>query len=252
MSFIFGGGDDKPKNTTSTTVASPYPAAKPGLDRFYRDLLKSYQGGALFQSPYPGQSVAPPSPETAAAWQGTTSRAMAGSPLNAAAGGYIQRTLDPNYLMSDSPGLASVIDRSRQGVNAEFSRAGRTFSGAHAGALGSSEGQLRYQDFVRKAAEQAGAAGMAPNAAAQDYYDLQQLGGVGRQRQASLQDMINAEIERYNALQGGRANELSRFSQLLAGGGTGSTSTTSPYFPQNNNPWLTGLGTAASIASLFA
>lgn len=253
MSFIFGD-DDSGKKQTSTTTSSPYPAAKPGMDLFYKDLGNAYKGGALNLRPFPGQTVAPVAPETAAAWQGTSDRAMAGSPLNAAAGSYIQRTLDPGYLTSDSPGLSSVIDRSRQGVNAEFARAGRTFSGAHAGALGSGEGQLRYADFARKAGEQANAAGMAPNAAAQDYFDLGQLRQVGGERQAQLQDQINAEIEKFYKLQGGRADELGRFASLLGGGGPGSTTVTGPVQNSGMDPWSKGLataGTAASIASLF-
>ena len=248
MGGIFGGSSNKTQKTT--TENKPYPAAEPGLNQFYGDALKAYQSGALNLKPYPGQTVAPVSPETAQYWQGTADRATAGSPLNAAAGSYLQRVLDPSYLTSDSPGLQAVLDQSRNGVNAEFSRAGRTFSGAHAGALGTGQGLIRYQDYARKAAEQAGAAGMAPNLAAQDYFDLSKLGQVGTERQGQLQDLINAEINRFNALQGGKANELSLFQSLLAGGGSGSTSTTSPK-PPGNNPWLTGLGTAASLASLF-
>jgi hypothetical protein len=250
MGSIFGGGS-KPKNQTTSTEVKPYKAAEPGLNQFYGDALKAYQGGNLNLAPYPGQSVAPVSPETAQYWQGTSDRAMAGSPLNAAAGQYVQSRLDPNYLTSDSPGLQSVLDRSRQGVNSEFSRAGRTFSGAHAGALGSGEGQIRYQDFARKSAEQANAAGMAPNLAAQDYFDLSKLGQVGTERQGQLQDLINSEINRFNALQGGKANELSLFQSLLNGGGSGGSSTTAPMPRDNSNPWLQGIGTAASLASLF-
>lgn len=252
MGGIFGGGGDKTKKVTTTNVPSPYPAARPGYDLFYKNLIDAYKAGGLNQAPYPGQTVAGAAPETAQAWQGIASRAASGSPLNAAAGGYIQRLLDPSYLTSDSPGLSSVIDLSRQGVNSQFSQAGRTFSGAHANALASSEGQLRYQDLLRKAQEQQAAAGMAPNLAAQDYYDLNQLGTVGTQRQAQLQDEINAEIERYNLLQAMQGNELGTFSNLLSGGVPFGSTQTQPVVRDRTNPWLAGLGTIASIGSLFA
>ncbi len=248
MGGIFGGGDSKKQ--TVTNVSQPYPAAKPGMDLFFKDLTNTYKAGGLRQSPYPGQTVAPVSPETAQAWSGIAGRAQAGSPLNAMSADYVSRVLNPDYLTSDSPGLSSVIDRARQGVNAEFARAGRTFSGAYAGALGSSEGQLRYQDFARKAGEQQSAAQFAPTLAREDYFDLGQLQGVGQQRQAQMQDLINADINRFNALQGGRMNELSNFASLLGGGGPGTTSTTQPI--QKNNPWLQGIGSIASLASLFA
>lgn len=251
MSSIFGGGNDEHQQTT-TTSAQPYAAAKPGLDLYYKNLINTYKGGGLQQSPFPGQTVAPTAPETAQSWQMTADRANAGSPLNTAASSFIQSRLDPSYLTSDSPGLQSVIDQSRQGVNAEFSRAGRTFSGAHAGALGSSEGQLRYQDLVRKAGEQQAAAQFAPTLSHEGYFDAQQLAGVGQQRQGALQDQINAQINRYNQLQGMKASELGTFSSLLNGGGPGTSSTTQPVQSQSGNPWLQGIGTAATIASLFA
>ncbi len=250
MSGIFGG-NEKTKNQTSTTTVNPYPAAKPGLDQFYGDLLKTYQQGGLYQSPYMGDTVAPVSPETAQAWQGTSDRATAGSDLNRASQSQIMARLDPNYLSTQSPELQAIIDQGRQGVNAEFARGGRTFSGAHAGGLAQSSGQLRFQDLLRKSGEQMSAIGMAPGAAREDYYDLQQLGGVGDQRQAQLQDLINAEINRFNALQGGKANELGMFSQLLQGGGPSGSSTTQPVTTNKQNSILGGLSGIAGIASLF-
>lgn len=251
MSGIFGGGDSNKKQTV-TQVNNPYPAARPGMDLFYKSATDAFKNGQLLQTPFPGQTVAPVSPETSQAWTSIANRAQAGSPLNGMSSDYVSRVLDPSYLTSDSPGLQSVIDRGRQGVNAEFSRAGRTFSDAHAGALASGEDQLRYQDYLNKAGQQQAAAQFAPTLAQQDYFDANQLAGVGQQRQAQLQDQINAEIQRYNALQGGKASELGTFASLLGGGGPGTSSTTQPVQLSNGNPWLQGLGTAASLASLFA
>lgn len=250
MSSIFGGGEDGESGTT-TTVNNPYPAAKPGLDLFYKNLIDAYKGGQLRQTPFTGQTVAPISPETAQSWQMISDRANAGAPLNAAASELVLSRLAPGYLTSDSPGLQSVIDRARQGVNAEFSRAGRTFSGAHAGGLAASEGQLRYQDLLRKAGEQTAAAQFAPTLEREGYFGAQQLAGVGQQRQAQLQDLINAQINLHNAQQAVPMTELGNFSQLLAGGGPGSTSVTGPK-PPSGNPWAQGLGTALTFASLFA
>lgn len=249
MSGIFGGGDDN-KTQKVVNTSEPYPQAKPLYNEFLKNLQTAYQSGALYQKPFPGQTVAPTSPETAQAWQGTADRAMAGSDLNRAAQSQIMSRLDPNYLLSDSPGLKSIIDNARQGVNAEFSRGGRTFSAAHAGGLGSSEGQLRYQDLLRKAGEQTNAIGMAPQLAREDYFDLQQLGGVGQQREGKLQDLINAEIERFNALQGGQIGELETYRNLFSGLGGGTNTTTQPKAP-SGNPWVQGIGGIASLASLF-
>jgi hypothetical protein len=251
MSGLFGGGDDNTKKQTSVTSNSPYPAFKPGLDVLGKDILSTYKAGGLRQNPFPGQTVAGTAPETAQSWNMIAQRAQQGSPLVGMSGDWVKSRLDPNFLNSDTPGFQAVLDRSRQGVNSEFARAGRTFSGAHAGALGSGEGQLRYQDYQSKLGQQAAAAQFAPTLAREDYFDASQLAGVGQQRQGALQDQINAEINRYNALQSGRANELGLLSSLLAGGGPGTSSTTAPVQSNSGNPWLQGIGTAASLASLF-
>lgn len=251
MGSLFGGGGTKTKNVTQSTVPTPYPAAKPGWNEYFKQVQNAFKSGALNLRPWEGQSVAPTSPETAQGWQAIAQRATEGSPLTGQAQQWVSSRLDPSFLTSQSPELQAIIDASRQGVNAEFSRGGRTFSGAHAGGLAQSEGQLRYQDLLRKSGEAQAAAQFAPQLAQTDYFDANQLLGVGQQRQAQLQDLINAEIERFNALQGQRANELSLYGDLLGGLGSAGSSTTSPVQVQKSNPLLTGLGTAASFASLF-
>jgi hypothetical protein len=215
-----------------------------------KDLDKLYKAGGLRVNPYPGQTVAPTAPETQQAWAGTAQRAQAGSPLNQASASYLMNVLNPGYLTSDSPGLQSVIDQSRQGVNAQFAMGGRTFSGAHAGGLGASEGALRYTDFARKAQEQQAASQFAPQLAREDYYDLGQLGQVGSQREAAMQDQINADINRYNALQNAPINELALYQKLIGGNLGAQTTATQP----NQNAWganqtaglIGGLGQAAA------
>jgi hypothetical protein len=192
------------------------------------DLDKLRSSGALRINPFPGQTVAPNSPETQQAWAGTAARATAGSPLNAMSGDYIQRVLDPSYLSTMSPELQSVIDNARQGVNSQFSQAGRTFSGQHAGGLAASSGQLQYQDLLRKAGEQQAASQFAPTLAREDYFDMAQLGQVGKEREASMQDQINADIQRFNTLQQAPINELSLYEQLIGGNLGGTTTGTQP------------------------
>ena len=242
--------DSGSKNQKVVQTSAPWKPQATRWQQSLADLDKLYNAGALHINPYPGQTVAPASPETQQAWSGTAQRALAGSPLNDASSAYVSRILDPSYLGSDSPGLQSVIDAARQGVNAQYSMAGRTFSGAHAGGLASSEGQLRYQDLLRKAQEQQAAAQFAPTLAQQDYYDLAQLGQVGDQREAYMQDLINADINRYNMLQQAPINELSLYQQLIGGNLGGTTTGTQPKQQQPS----TGsqlLQTLASLGSAY-
>jgi hypothetical protein len=241
------GKDSGQKTQKTKTETEPW---GPQADRYrtgLADLDKLRAAGALRINPYPGQTVADTAPETGQAWAGIANRATAGSPLNRMSADYVSRVLDPSYLTSDSAGLQSVIDQARQGVNAQFAMGGRTFSGQHAGGLASSEGQLRYQDFARKAAEQQNAAQFAPQLAAQDYYDLAQLQGVGTERQGHMQDLINADINRFNTLQSAPSNELALYQQLIGGNLGGKTTGTQPV--QGGNSTLGILGGLGQIAS---
>jgi hypothetical protein len=237
------GSDTQQTTQTSTPWGPQAQRWKTALG----DLDKLRSSGALRINPYPGQTVAPISDETSNAWTGIANRAQSGSPLNQMSSQYVQRTLDPNYLMSDSPGLQSVLDRSANDVNARFAMAGRTFSGNHAGALNESQGQLRYQDFARKAQEQQAAAQFAPQLAREDYFDLGQLQQVGGQREAAGQDLINADINRYNALQNAPINELALYQQLIGGSLGGQTTATQPK--QQGNSALGILGGLGQVAS---
>lgn len=241
------GKDSGQKTQKTTTSTQPWgPQATRYQNTLFPRVDQLLNSGGLRINPYPGQTVAASSPETQSYWGQTAQRAQAGSPLNTMSADYISRVLDPNYLMSDSPGLSSVLDSAANDVNARYAMAGRTFSGAHANALGQSQGQLRYQDLLRKAGEQQSAAQFAPQLAREDYYDLGQLGQVGQQREAHMQDLINSDINRYNTLQQAPINELSLY-QSLIGGNLGATTTgTQPV--QQGNPALSvlgGLGQAA-------
>jgi hypothetical protein len=241
-------GKDSGNDTQQTTQTSqPWGPQAKRWQTALGDLDRLRSSGALRINPYPGQTVAPTSDETANAWTGIANRAQSGSPLNQMSGDYVRRTLDPNYLMSDSPGLQSVLDSSANDVNARFAMAGRTFSGNHANALNQSQGQLRYQDFARKAQEQQAAAQFAPQLAREDYFDLGQLQQVGGQREAAMQDQINADINRYNSLQNAPINELALYQQLIGGNLGGTTTATQPK--QQGNSALGVLGGLGQVAA---
>lgn len=241
-------GKDSGNDTQQTTTSSaPWGPQAKRWKTALSDLDRLRASGALRINPYPGQTVAPTSQETANAWTGIANRAQSGSPLNQMSSQYIQNVLNPNYLTSDSPGLQSVLDSAANDVNARYAMAGRTFSGSHAGALNQSQGQLRYQDFARKAAEQQAAAQFAPQLAREDYFDLGQLQQVGGQREAAMQDQINADINRYNSLQNAPINELALYQQLIGGSLGGQTTATQPV--QQGNQALGILGGLGQIAA---
>lgn len=242
------GKDSGEKTQKTTQTSTPW---GPQAQRYQQNLFpradKLLNSGALRINPYPGQTVAPTSNETANAWTGIANRAQSGSPLNQLSSQYVQNVLNPNYLTSDSPGLQSVLDSAANDVNARYAMAGRTFSGSHAGALNQSQGQIRYQDLLNKMNQQQAAAQFAPQLAREDYFDLGQLQQVGQQREAAGQDQINADINRYNALQNAPINELALYQQLIGGNLGGTTTATQPV--QKGNSALGLLGGLGQVAA---
>lgn len=237
-----GGGGSKTQTVNSNT---PWSEQVPLWQNSYKRLNDLYKSGALHLNPYPGQTVAPTSPETGQAWSMLANRAQAGSPLNALSKGYISDVLGGRYLGQDAPGFSSVLDRAHDAVDATYALGGRYGSGAHDAAVAQGIGSILNDAYQAERGRMDAAAQFAPQLAQQDYFDAQQLAQVGSQRESHLQDLINAEIQRYNATQQAPINELALYQNLI-GGNIGSTQTmTQPT--QKGNPWAVGAGVIGSI-----
>lgn len=230
---------DQPKTKNQTVVQNqtPWGPQQAPLTQSIEDATKLYQAGGLNLNYYPGQTVAGLAPETTQGWNATAQRAQAGSPTLGAANQYVQGILTGN----DTGLLDPAIDRIRSGVNANYSAAGRYGSGSHDRAVGDAVGNLIFNRMDQ-------AAQFAPQLAQADYYDAQQLGNVGSQRQAYAQDLINADINRFNFQQQSPANAISLYQQLVGGNYGGTSQTTQPVqLSSGGNPWLQGAGIGASF-----
>jgi len=245
------GSGSKTKDQTVTQSSAPWGPQQAPLKQAIGDATKLYDSGGLYITPYQGDMVAPAAPAQQQSWGMISDRAQAGSPLVGASKDYLQGVLDPGFLNQVNPGMQGVLDQARQGVNANYAQAGRTFSGAHDAATTAALAPTLYADYANKMGMQMQAAGMAPGIAQQDYFDANQLGQVGNQQQAQLQDQINAEMQRYYASQGAKANELGLYQSLVGGNYGGTTQTTQPVQTQQQNPWLTGLGILGTIGGGF-
>jgi hypothetical protein len=194
-----GGGGSKTQTVTQSNT--PWSAQVPLWNTSYQRLNNLYKSGGLRINPYPGQTVAPTSPETGQAWDMIANRAQAGSPLTSLSKGYVGDVLGGKYLGQDAPGFAAVLGRARNAVNANYALGGRYGSGAHDAAIAQGLGGVLNDAYQMERGRMDAAAQFAPQLAQQDYFDAQQLAQVGGQREAHLQDLINAEIQRYNAMQ---------------------------------------------------
>lgn len=157
------------------------------------------------------------------------------------------------------------------GIASQFAGAGRYGSGAMADVMGQAEqqygntltglasdiygknyaterlmqeqarGELGTQ-FGRERALQMSGLGLAPNLAQADYADIGQLGQLGSQMDAYNQQLLNADINRFDYYQNLPTQKLSQLNQLLQGGmglsGTSSQSTA----PNMSNPAMGALG----------
>jgi hypothetical protein len=240
-----GGGGSKTQTVTESSV--PWAAQVPLWETSYRRLNDLYKSGGLRIDPYPGQTVAPTSPETGEAWAMIANRAQAGSPLSASSRGYLGDVLAGKYLGQDAPGIASVLDRTRNAVNAAYALGGRYGSGAHNSAVAQGVGSVLNDAYQAERSRMDLAAQLAPQVAQQDYLDAQQLAQVGSQRAAHLQDLINAEIQRYNAIQQGPINELALYQNFIGGNIGGTRTSTQPVQGRDAEPWQIGAGIIGSI-----
>lgn len=217
-----------------------------------------YASGEFAPPFFPGATYVPFSPESEAALSGMTGRALAGSPVNRAAQGQVGGTLAGDYLAPGNPYIQNVTDAVtsavRPQVDSAFARGGRYGSGLHAEALGRgiTEGVAPYlfSAYESERGRQLGAAQLAPELAAQDYYDLSQLGQVGARREGLSEAQLADAIARYNYEQNRPAQALAQYAAFIGSPIAGMQTTTGaqPFYRQD--PLLAGIGALLGGARL--
>lgn len=232
-------GGSKPKTVTTTTNNDPWAPTQPGLQQGISDLTAQYNSGQFLKAnqSYPGQTVAGLAPETVQSWNGTANLANDNSTVQNAI------NFNNSLLSGDmSTGyLGQLVNNTTNNINGQLSLAGRYGSGAHQNAIaqGVSSAVLPY-------AQQAAA--MAPQLDQARYFGNQQLANVGSARQGYAQDLINADIQKYNQQQSAPISAITDYMQALSGNWGGGTTSTQPYQGGNStNPWIQGAGIGASL-----
>lgn len=214
-----GGGKGGGGTQTTNTVSEPWKGVQPYLKNAYGNLEDLYGQGA--PGYYPGQTQAPFAPETEAALQWQTNRALTGSPLTSAAQDQLTQTMRGDYLMAGNPYMQNAFNAAAApvmrnfnenvlpGITSQFASSGRTNSGLHQNAINSAStglneslsnmaGNMAYQNFGRERDNMIRGMMFAPELAREDYADINQLGAVGSIREQQLQNLINSDVERYN------------------------------------------------------
>jgi hypothetical protein len=232
-----GGGGG---STTSTGID---PAIKPYVTYGLEEAKRQYEApGAQF---FPGQTYVSPSEATQAALQAAQTRAMSGSPIQAAAQQEYLSTVQGRGVNPFLEGALAGTTRQAQeaytqgvqGLQSKASSMGRYGSSAMGQQVGQAQdifgrnlaesaGKLAYESAEAERGRQMAAVANAPTYAQADYQDIQKLltagQGVESYQQKALQDAIN----RYNYEQTLPQQKLQQFTNLFTSVPSGGTSTT--------------------------
>ena len=251
-----GGG-----STTTVQKADPWAGQQPYLQDIFQQAQQLYNAGGMAPNYYPGQTVAGQSDWTKQALQMQADRAQSGSPLitnasnamnnittgQALAGNQGLNTLN-QLAQEDNPYVDELYNRANSQVQANldgnFNRAGRYGSGAHEAAAADAANNLAaqmYSSLWDKRADAAQAAGQLYNTgigqqvvagqtgqqlANQAYTDAAALSQAGGIMDEYNQQLINANIDRYNYDQQKALLALQNYNNLIQGSYGGTTTTT--------------------------
>jgi hypothetical protein len=230
---VYGGGKGGGGSTTTVQKADPWKGQQRYLSTGFDAALNIFNSGG--PQYYPNQTYAGFSPQAEMGLGMMQNRALQGSAFNNNAQGLAADTLGGAYLNSN-PYLDATFNNARDavtsGVNAQFSGAGRTGSGAHAGQLGDSLGQLATNiyggNYQNERANQMAMLGHVPMLQQQSYADMDRLMAVGGAVEDRAQQAIDDQVNRFNYYQNLPEQNLARYIAAIQGNYGGTTSTTGP------------------------
>ena len=246
-----------PTNVTTTTSAEPSDFVKPYVSEAFD------QAQNLFQSAspnfYPNQTYTDFAPETNAAMQLATNRAL-NNPLLASSQSEINNILQGNYLSPTSNPYSQALYNQiagdvTSGVQSQFSKAGRLGSAANQEVLASELGKVGTQvygdQYNRERDRMAQATQIAPNLAAMDYQDIQALSGVGQTREAMEMAQIQDAMARFDFEQQKPYYKLREYLGSIGANVPTTTSSTKPIFRNTGAGLLGGAMQGAELAGMI-
>jgi hypothetical protein len=254
----------------TTTTSTVDPTIAPYLTYGLGQAQQLYQGGG--PQYYTGETFVAPSQTTQAGLQALETRALAGNPLTGAAQQQLQGTIGGAYL-GGNPFFQGAFAPAAQAAQTQFqqtlgdigskaSLAGRYGSGAmgnlqnratgqYAQALTNTAGQLAYQNYEAERQRQQQATGLAPQMAATDYQDIQQLLNAGQLREGYQGQQLGADVQRFNFLQNQPQQNLQNYMSLVYGNPLGRVGTSTASGAADTSTLQKLLGTAATGAAVY-
>lgn len=253
-----GGGSSG--GGTTTTKTDPWSGQQPYLTYGFQQAQDQFQGNTpqYFQ----GNTVAAPGANTNAAYNMVANQVQ-NNPLQAQSGQQVSNTLNGDYLHSNpyidatfNTGANQILKSYQQGVNnnnAGFERGGRYGSGMQQVAQDNANNTLgqnlsQYaantynQNYQNERQNQVNAVGQAGTVQNQGLANSNALGTVGSQQDQYNQNLVNADINKWNYNQNLPANKLGQYMGLIQGNYGGTSSTQTPTSGSNMFGNLLGLG----------
>ena len=243
-----------PTNVTTTTSAEPSEFVRPYVTEAFD------QAQNLFQSAtpnfYPNQTYTDFAPESNAAMQLATARAL-NNPLLASSQNEINNILQGNYLSPTSNPYSQALYNQiagdvTSGVQSQFSKAGRLGSAANQGVLAEELGKVAsqvYGDQYNKERENMMmATQLAPQLAQADYTDIQALGGIGQQKEAMEMAKIQDAMARFDFEQQKPYYKLREYLGSIGANVPTTTAQTRPVFRNTGAGLLGGAMQGAQLA----
>jgi hypothetical protein len=227
----------------STTTSGIDPTIKPYVTYGLEEAKRQYETpGAAF---FPGQTYVSPSEATQTALQAAQTRAMSGSPIQAAANQEYLSTVQGRGVNPFLEGALAGTNRRAQeaytqgvqGLQSKASSMGRYGSNAMGQQVGQAQdifgrnltesaGQLAYQSAEAERNRQMQAVANAPAFAQSEYQDIQRLLTAGQGQESYQQKALQDAINRYNYEQTLPQQKLQQFTNLFTSVPSGGTSTT--------------------------
>lgn len=245
------GGGKSSGSSSTTTTSEPWSAQKPYLKDIYQQAQGLYNSGGMAPNYYSGDTVAERDPYTQQAIDLQAQRALEGSATVDSANSYVQNLLSGDMLTNNpfssatNPYLDDMVSRAvsqtMTGVSSQFSGAGRYGSGAQAAASADAAGnvatdmygQAYSSDMDRYASvynnilnNMTSGAGLATSLANQDYVDLAALAESGSANEDYAQQLINADVDKYNYQSTQGLTALQNYMNLIQGNYGGTSTTT--------------------------
>lgn len=267
MSTGGGGGGGQTTNTVTRTELDPImrPFVQYGLEESTR----------LYQNPdvpqyYPGQTYVAPSQQTQVALAAAQQRAVTGNPLVPAAQQQALNTMQGGYLGGNpffqgafkaaTAGAQTAYQDATQAALSNASRAGRYGSGAmgtaldraggtFANALTNTAGTLAYQNYDTERGRQQAMIGAAPQLAAADYSDINQLLQTGQAAEGYQEAAMADAVNRFNFAQQAPYQKLQSYLSGAYGAPSGMQQVTPVYRNQMGNV-LGGALTGAALGGM--